>query len=160
MEYIARNGNLKDRILYQVKLITLADNSSEFMVNKVREGLGIPKDHKNPYWLAFHQELGICIKNRLFDFPDSYSRINFFKNYEKSGGSDIDFYLNNLADKKLVVITWGEMILSQISLQDSLEKLENSVKHLDKRTLWTSVAIIVISAVTAIVTILVEIFHL
>ena len=90
MEHIARNGSLKDRILYQVKLITLEDNSSEFMVNKVREGLGVSKDHRSPDWLAFHQEFGICIKNRLFDFPDSYNRDNFFKNYEKSGGSDID----------------------------------------------------------------------
>ena len=78
---------------------------------------------------------------------------------KRVGGSDTDFYLNNLADKKLVVITWGEMMLSQISLQEGLENLQNSVKHLDKRTLWTSIAIIIISAVTAIVTILIEIFH-
>ena len=159
MEHISRKGSLKDRILYPEKLFTLEDNSSEFMVNKVREGLGVSKDHRNRGWLAFHQESGICIKNRLFDFPDSYNRDDFFNNYEKSGGSDIDFYLNNLSEKKLVVITWGEMMLSQISLQDSLESLENSVKHLDKRTLWTSVAIIVISAITVIVTILVDIFH-
>ena len=159
MERIAKNGNLKDRILYQVKLITYVNQSSEFMVNDLCKGLGVSENPKSPDWLAFYQELGICIKNRLFDFTDNYSRSNFFNNYEKSGGSDINFYLNNLFDKKLVVITWGEMMLSQISLQVGLENLENSVKHLDKRILWTSIAIIMISAVTAIVTILFEIFH-
>lgn len=125
----------------------------------LRERLGVPKDHTTDDWLFFYKELAYCIEGGLIKFFYDFDMKEFKESFQQY--IDVNFYLNHLANKLILITPEGELWLSQQTINKELQSVKKSVdattlsvKTLDKRSLYIGLAIISVAVITLIAIVL------
>ena len=126
----------------------------------LRERLGIQKAHTSDEWLFFYKELTYCIEAGLVKFFNDFDMRDFqssFQNY-----IDVNFYLNHLANKLILITPAGELWLNQQGMSKEIQEVKTSVDtmkettnksigRLDRRSLIIGIIIILLTALGIVI---------
>ena len=122
----------------------------------LRERLGVPKEHTSDEWLFFYKELNYCIEGGLVKFFNDFDERDFKSNFQNY--IDVNFYLNHLSNKLILITPAGELWLNQHSMSKDIqgvktsvdtmkETMNRSIVKLDKRSLIIGIIIIILTAI-------------
>ena len=148
----------KEAILSELKK-RLDTPRGVLIADLLRERLGVPKDHTTDDWLFFYKELAYCIEGGLIKFFYDFDMKEFKESFQQY--IDVNFYLNHLANKLILITPEGELWLSQQTINKELQSVKKSVdattlsvKTLDKRSLYIGLVIISVAVITLIAIVL------
>lgn len=148
----------KEAILSELKK-RLDTPRGVLIADLLRERLGVPKDHTTDDWLFFYKELAYCIEGGLIKFFYDFDMKEFKESFQQY--IDVNFYLNHLANKLILITPEGELWLSQQIINKELQSVKKSVdattlsvKTLDKRSLYIGLVIISVAVITLIAIVL------
>ncbi len=118
--------------------------------------LGVSKEHIRDEWLAFHKELAYCIKAGLIEFYFENDNKEFKEHFQTY--IDVNFYLNYLAEKLILITPTGELWLNQHimskeihGVKTSVDSNNKSIEKLDKRSLAIGLTLIALTAIGILV---------